>query len=40
MQGKGRGLWVVGEQMYKVQTVLHPLERELTFTNEAIESAA
>lgn len=40
MQGKGRGLWVVGDQMYKVQTVLHPLERDLTFTNEAIESAA
>jgi len=40
MQGKGRALWCVGEQMYKVQTVLHPLELDLTFTNDAIESAA
>ncbi|MBO1756476.1 ATP-binding protein [Allobranchiibius sp. CTAmp26] len=39
MHGMGRGLWVVGEQMYKVQTVLHPFERDLTFTNDAIESA-
>ena len=27
MQGKGRALWCVGEPHYKVQTVLHPLER-------------
>ena len=40
MQSKGRALWCVGEQTYKVQTVLHPLERELTFTNEAIATAA
>ena len=40
MQGKGRALWCVGEQMYKVQTVLHPIERELTYTNEAIAAAA
>jgi len=39
MQGKGRALWCVGESTYKVQTVLHPIERELTWTNEAIESA-
>ncbi|WP_248580844.1 hypothetical protein [Nocardioides sp. InS609-2] len=37
MQGKGRALWCVGESTYKVQTVLHPVERELTWTNEAIE---
>ena len=24
MQGKGRALWCVGDQLYKVQTVLHP----------------
>ena len=38
-QGKGRALWCVGESTYKVQTVLHPLERDITFTNEAIASA-
>jgi len=39
MAGKGRALWCVGEQMYKVTTVLHPLELDLTFTNDAIQSA-
>ena len=38
-QGKGRALWCVGEATYKVQTVLHPLEAELTWTNEAIAGA-
>lgn len=36
MQGKGRALWCVGEQQYKVQTVLHGIEKELTYTNEAL----
>lgn len=40
MQGKGRALWGVGEQMYKVGTVLHPMEKELTYTNEALRAAA
>lgn len=40
MQGKGRALWGVGEQMYKVGTVLHPIEKELTYTNDAIKAAA
>ena len=39
MQGKGRALWCVGDQQYKVQTVLHPLEAALTFTNDAITGA-
>ncbi len=39
-QGKGRALWCVGESTYKVQTVLHPLERELTWTNDAIAAAS
>lgn len=39
MQGKGRGLWCVGDSMYKAQTVLHPTERELYYTNAAIEAA-
>ena len=38
-QRPGRALWIVGDHRYKVQTVLHTLERDLTFTNTAIESA-
>ena len=40
MHGKGRAIWCVGEQAYKVQTVLHPAELDLTFTNDAITGAA
>jgi hypothetical protein len=36
MQDKGRALWMVGDQRYKVVTLLTPLERRLTFTNDAI----
>ena len=39
MQDKGRALWCVGDATYKVQTVLHPLEKKLYYTNEAIETA-
>lgn len=39
MQAKGRALWCVGEQTYKVATRLHPLEQQLTYTNEAIAGA-
>jgi hypothetical protein len=39
MQDKGRALWCVGESAYKAQTVLHPFEKELYHTNEAIEAA-
>ncbi|WP_109472421.1 ATP-binding protein [Ornithinimicrobium cavernae] len=39
MQAKGRALWQVGERSYQVQTVLHPDEANLTYTNEAIEGA-
>lgn len=39
-QDKGRALWSVGETTYKVQTVLHPLEQKLTWTNQALETAA
>ena len=38
-QAPGRALWIVGEQMFKVQTVLHPAERSLTWTNSALEKA-
>ncbi|NHC22968.1 ATP-binding protein [Nocardioides sp. IC4_145] len=40
MQDKGRALWCIGDATYKVQTVLHPLEKKLYYTNEAIEAAA
>ena len=40
MQGKGRALWSVGDSVYKVQTVLHPVERELFYTNEALAAAS
>jgi len=40
MQGKGRALWSVGDSAYKVQTVLHPVERQLFYTNEAIAAAS
>lgn len=36
MQDKGRALWMVGDQRYKVQTILTPIERQLTYTNEAV----
>ena len=40
MQEKGRALWMVGDQRYKVQTLLTPLEKRLTYTNDAIDPAA
>lgn len=40
MQGKGRALWCVGEQNYKVETMLHPAEHRLTWTNEALVGGA
>ena len=36
MQDKGRALWMVGDRRFKVATVLSPIERRLTFTNEAV----
>jgi len=35
-QAKGRGLWLVGDRKYKVQTYLTPVEKVLTYTNKAI----
>ncbi len=40
MQGKGRALWCVGDQNYKVQTILHPAEQQLADTNRALIEAA
>lgn len=40
MQDKGRALWMVGDQRYKVHTLLTPLERRLTYTNDAIDAAS
>jgi len=39
-QHRGRALWVVGERHYKVETLLHPVEKHLTWTNEALKAAA
>ncbi|WP_295703050.1 ATP-binding protein [Lapillicoccus sp.] len=39
MQRKGRALWLVGERPYKVETRLHPAEKHLTWTNDALEGA-
>lgn len=39
MQEKGRALWMVGDQRYKVQTLLTPQEQSLTYTNDALDSA-
>jgi hypothetical protein len=40
MHRTGRALWLVGERPYKVQTLLHPVEQALTYTNDAIQGAA
>ncbi len=39
LHGKGRALWLVGDRPYKVQTVLHPAEARLAWTQAAIASA-
>lgn len=38
--GTGRAVWCLGEAAYQVATVLHPLERDLTYTNTALDGAA
>jgi hypothetical protein len=38
MADVGRALWLVGERLFKVQTVRTPLEESLTYTNDAIAS--
>jgi len=38
MAGKGRALWLVGDRKYKVQSVQHPLENILTYTNDALSA--
>jgi hypothetical protein len=39
-QAPGRAVWLVGEGVHKVQTILHPAERALTWTNQALSKAA
>jgi hypothetical protein len=39
-QDKGRALWMVGDRRYKIQTLLTPLERRLTYTNDALDAPA
>ncbi len=36
MAGKGRAFWLVGDRPFKVETILTPLERQLTYTNQAL----
>jgi hypothetical protein len=39
-QSPGRAVWKVGEWVYKVETILHPYERQhLTWTNSLLEKA-
>jgi hypothetical protein len=39
MGGRGRALWLVGDQEYKVQVVRTPAEEALTWTNDALGGA-
>ncbi len=39
-QAPGRAVWIVGERTFKVQTILHPAEQALTWTNTSLEKAA
>ncbi|MFT4218092.1 MAG: ATP-binding protein [Micropruina sp.] len=38
-QAPGRALWLVGDQIHKVVTVLHPAERAIAWTQQALEKA-
>jgi hypothetical protein len=39
-QAPGRAIWKVGEWTFKVETILHPIERhQLTFTNQSLLKA-
>jgi hypothetical protein len=39
-QKPGRAVWMVGDRVFKVETILHPAERPLTWTNSALEEAS
>lgn len=39
-QSPGRAVWKVGDWVFKVQTILHPAERALTWTNASLEAAS
>ena len=37
---RGEGpVWLVGELVFLVQTILHPIEKQLAWTNTALEKA-
>ena len=38
-QAPGRALWLVGDHLHKVATVLHPAERPIAWTQQALEKA-
>ncbi len=35
----GRAVWLVGDLVFLVQTILHPIEKQLAWTNTALEKA-
>ena len=38
-QAPGRALWIVGDTLHKVETVLHPAERPIAFTSQKLLGA-
>jgi hypothetical protein len=38
-QAPGRALWIVGDALHKVETVLHPAERPIAFTSQKLLGA-
>ncbi len=38
-QARGRAVWMLGDRLYKVQTYLTAAERDLTYTNTALDGA-
>lgn len=38
-QSPGRAVWLVGDLVFRVRTILHPIEKQLAWTNTALERA-
>lgn len=38
MQDKGRAVWSIGDRIHQVSTLLHPIERQLTWTQPVAEA--
>lgn len=39
MQDKGRAVWSIGDRIHQVSTLLHPIERQLTWTQPVEEAS-